>query len=219
MSKISIERKYILEYIKDILNESKVKSRTIYDAKYHHCTSYEDASSILKYGILSMGDIKKKGIKTYTEELMEIMKDTDSHINGIDTVSLSVVGLDDLYHNEDEFNPYSPEFVDFCIDSTIPTSRSTLHYGNEYLSKESITLDRIKSTDIRLLEYINRIGSSSLYSVEELLKKYNCIKDIAVAIKLTKQDISLREMSDSNITMDIDKLSSLPTLSLKAYNE
>lgn len=215
MDKISIERKYILEYIKDILNDSKIKPRTIDDAKYHHCTSYIDAASVLKYGILSMEDIKKLGIKEYTPELLEIMKDTESHINGIDSISLSVVGLNDLYQNEDEYNPYSPETVDFCIDSSIQVSRSTLHYGNEFLSKESITLDKIKTADIRLLEYINSMEKSSMYSIENLLKKYNCIKDIAMAIKLSKKDISLREMSNSNITMDIDKLSSLPILSLK----
>lgn len=215
MDKISIERKYILEYIKDTFNDAQISSKEIAFAKFHHCTSYHDASSILKYGILSMEDIKKLGIKEYTPELLEIMKDTESHINGIDAISLAVVGLDDLYPNEDEFNPYSPETVDFLIDSQVQASRSAIHYGNEYLAKESIALDNIKSADIRLLEYINKISTSHLYSIENLLKKYNCIKDIAIAIKKSQKDISLREMSNSNITMDIDKLSSLPTLSLK----
>ena len=151
MDKISIERKYILEYIKDTLNDTKIKSKYITDAKYHHCTNYSDAASILKYGILSMEDIKKIGIKEYTQETLEIMKDTESHINGIDAISLSVVGLDDLYPNEDEFNPLSPETVDFCIDSSIQPSRSTLHYGNEYLSKESITLDKISKSPVHYI--------------------------------------------------------------------
>lgn len=215
MDKITLERKYILEYIRDTLTDIKIKSRNITDAKFHHCTKYQDAASILKYGILSMEDIKRLGIKEYTAELMEIMKDTESHINGIDAISLAVVGLDDLYPNEDEFNPYSPETVDFLIDSQVQASRSAIHYGNEFLSKESITLDKIKSADIRLLEYLNKINSYSNYTLESALKKYNCIKDIAVAIKKSQKDISLREMSNSNITMDIDKLSTLPTLSLK----
>ena len=104
-----------------------------------------------------MEDIKKLGIKEYTPELLEIMKDTESHINGIDAISLAIVGLDDLYPNEDEFNPYSPETVDFLIDSQVQASRSAIHYGNEYLAKESIALDNIKSADIRLLEYISEI--------------------------------------------------------------
>lgn len=215
MNKISIERKYILEYIKDTFNDAKIISKNITDAKYHHCTKYHDAASILKYGILSMEDIKKLGIKKYTKEIMEIMKDTESHINGIDAISLAVVGLDDLYPNEDEFNPYSPETVDFLIDSKINVRRSALHYGNEFLSTESITLDKIRTADIRLLDYIDRIKPNSTYTIESALKKYNCLKDIAIAIKNSQKEIYLREMSNSNITMDIDKISSLPTLSLK----
>lgn len=219
MDKISIERKYILEYIRDTLAGVKIKSINITDAKFHHCTKYQDAASILKYGILSMEDIKKLGLKDYSQEIMEIMKDTESHINGIDAISLAVVGLDDLYPNEDEFNPYSPENVDFLIDSQVQASRSTIHYGNEFLSKESITLDKIKSADIRILEYLNKINSYANYTLESALKKYNCLKDIAITIKKSQKDISLREMSNSNITMDIDKLSSLPTLTLKKDNE
>lgn len=215
MNEISLEKKYILEYIKDILNDTKLKIKDIDNAKYHHCTSYQDATSVLKMGILSMQEIKELGIKDYNQELLEIMKDTSSHINGIDTVSLSIAGLDDLYPNEDEFNPFSPENVDFLIDSNVKASRCSIHYGNEYLAKEKITQDKIKSVDIRLLNYINKIDTFSFYSTELAIKKYNCIKSIAQTLKQLKQEIPLREMSSESFTIDLDKASKLPKLSLK----
>lgn len=47
------------------------------------------------------------------------MSDTESHVNGKNSVSLSVIGLKDLYPNEVEYNPFSPNLVDFLITSDI----------------------------------------------------------------------------------------------------
>lgn len=209
MNKILLEEKYILEYIKDILNDLRLKSTNISD-KYHHNSSYKDASSICRYGILSLNDLNKLGITNYTKEFLEKMNDTESHINGNNKVSLSVVGLNDLYKDEFEYIPFDSNLVDFIVSSEIKACRSAIHYGNEFLS-DSINIDKIKSVDIRLLQLIEQNNTD----LKSIIEKYNYLKDIALAIKDSKLDIPLREMS-SNFDIDIDKLSNNPKV-LKKY--
>ena len=220
MNTITLEEKYILEYIKDMLNDFKVSATVIKDAKYHHNAYYKDASSICRYGILSLMDLKKSGIKNYTDEILKKMQDTESHINGTNGVSLSIVGLQDLYHNEDEYDPFTPTYVDFLLSSEITAYRFTEHYGNAFITFKSIELDRIKTVDIRLLKLIemieNKNNTNNCYTIQSLIKKYNYLKDIALALKDTKLDIPLREMSNNdNSSLDLDKLTSISKLILK----
>lgn len=212
MNKILLDEKYILEYIKDILNDLKLR-QTIINDRYHHNSSYKDASSICKHGILSMQKLNDLGITNYTKEFLDKMNDIESHINGKDKVSLSVVGLSDLYKDEFEYNPYNPNFVDFVVSNEIKARRSNFHYGNEFLA-DSINIDKIKSVDIRILQLIDEIKSDSK-NIQDIIDKYNYLKDIGKAIKQFNLDIPLREMS-SNFDIDIDKLSNNPKV-LKKY--
>lgn len=218
MDTVMLEERYILEYIKDILSDIKLGSFIISNAKYHHNTSYSDAPLICRYGILSLRDLKKLGIKNYTEDFLQRMDDIESHINGSDAVSLSVVGLQDLYHDEFEYDPFSPGKVDFLVSSEIKASRHAIHYGNEFLSK-SISVDKLKAIDIRLftlIELLENKYSSNNYSIESIIEKYNYLKNIALTIKQIKLDIPLREMSyQDNTLLDIDRVSSFPRLILK----
>lgn len=219
MKTILLEEKYILEYIKSVLHDVKMGTFNVYNAKYHHNTSYRDASSVCQYGILTMMDLKKLGIKNYTDELLQKMGDIESHINGNDAVSLSVVGLQDLYPNEYEYDPFNPSQVDFLVSSEIQAGRLSIHYGNEFLSYKSIGVDKLKSVDIRLLELIELVEqgySSSNFSIQSAIQKYNYLKNIALTMKHSQLDIPLREMSyQDNSLMDVDKLSSNPKLILK----
>lgn len=219
MTTILLEKKYVLEYLKDILNDVKKTSFVVNHAKYHHNTSYRDASSICQYGILSLVDLDKLGLKNYTTEFLQKMDDIESHINGSTAVSLSVVGLQDLYPNEDEYDPFIPSKVDFLISSDIKAGRFAIHYGNEFLSYESIGIDKLRSVDIRLLKLIELVEkgfSSNYYSIESVIEKYNYLKNIALTMKQFQLDIPLREMSyQDNSLMDVDKLSSTPKLLLK----
>ena len=219
MTTILLEKKYVLEYLKDILNDVKKTSFVVNHAKYHHNTSYRDASSICQYGILSLVDLDKLGLKNYTTEFLQKMDDIESHVNGSTAVSLSVVGLQDLYPNEDEYDPFIPSKVDFLISSDIKVGRSAIHYGNEFLSYESIGIDKLRSVDIRLLKLIELVEkgfSSNYYSIESVIEKYNYLKNIALTMKQFQLDIPLREMSyQDNSLMDVDKLSSTPKLLLK----
>jgi hypothetical protein len=216
MNNIILEEKYILEYIKTMLNEYRQNFTQIDNAKYHHNRSYDVAPIVCKHGILTISDLHKKGIINLSEERLKILSDTDSHVNGIDSVSLSQVGLNDLYPGEEEYNPFTPTNVDFLVSSDISTSRISTHYGNEFLSRKSIPLDNIKSVDIRLLELIDLCCNSNIYTREGIIEKYNKLKEIAISMKESKLDIPLREMSNQdNFTLDQDKLSHTPTIKLK----
>lgn len=215
MKEVLLEEKYILEYIRDMMHDMKRKNVLIEDAKYHHNASYFDAISICKHGILTMLDLKRLNIKEYTKETLQKMNDITSHINGIDAVSLSVVGLKDLYRDEDEYDPFKPSQVDFLVSSDVQTSRTTMHYGNEFLSYQSIAVNKLKAMDIRLLNMLD-LMENSLDSIQTIIQKYNELKKIALTIQDLKINIPIREMSyQDGFSLDIDQLSKTPKLLIK----
>lgn len=216
MNKVLLEKKYALQYIKDVLNSIKEKP-IIIDSKYHHNTGYECLSSVCINGILTMNELSKLNIKNYTEEVLKTMSDIDSHVNGIDNVSLAVMGLNDLYPDEEEYNPFiETHLVDILISNDIKTFRSSLNYGNEYLHQGSISKDKIRAIDIRLLKLIKSIEENtySNLDIKDITQKYNYLKEAATLIK--GLDIYLREMSfEDNTKINIDKLIKQPTIILK----
>ena len=217
MDNIILSEKDALEYVYDTLSDVKYNGKEVLNARYHHNTNYKDALSICKYGILTLEDLNYHGIRNDSDEFLRIMNDTESHVNGKSSVSLSVVGLKDLYLNEDEYNPFSPNLVDFLITSDIRASRSSIHYGNEFLSFQSIKKEELRSIDIRLLKLIQLRKLCIDYSmILSILQKYNYLREIAFEMKKQSLNIPLREMSETNIfELDIDKLSSKPKLILK----
>lgn len=213
---ITLKEKEGLIHIRNILNNLKTDKMTIQNARYHHNTNYYDAPSICTYGILSINDLHELGIKQTDEESLHILNDIESHVNGNNAISLSVTGLTDLYAYEDEYTPESPELVDFLISSEICAIRNATNYGNEFLSYQSIPVDKIKSIDIRLLEYCNLTKKDSYYTIKNLIDKYNALRTIALTIKKNNLNIPIREMSkEDNSLIDIDKLILTPQIVLK----
>lgn len=216
MNEKIIREKYALEYIKDILSTYSYALKNVDDAKYHHNAPYKDACFIIKYGILSMEEINKLGIKSYSEEDLNLMDDIESHVNGKDGVSLSIVGLTDLYKDEEEYNPFMPNVVDFLIDNNIKAFRNTIHYGNEFVSEGKITSDKIKSADIRLVKYIDSLPKKDNIDIIDVVNKYNNLILMSKEIVSSNKDIQIREMSDGcNKTIDTLKISEEPRLILK----
>ena len=216
MNERIIREKYVLEYIKDILSTYSYALKNVDDAKYHHNAPYKDASFIIKYGVLSMEEINKLGIRSYSEKELNLMDDIESHVNGKNGVSLSVVGLTDLYKNEEEYNPFMPNVVDFLIDNNIRAFRNTIHYGNEFVSESKITSDKIKSADIRLIKYIDSLPKKDSIDIIDVVNKYNNLILMSKEIVSNNKDIQIREMSDSFIkTIDTLKISEEPRLILK----
>lgn len=219
METIILEEKYILEYIKSIINDLKDTPYYIKDDTYHHNTNYESASSIIKHGILTMNDLHKLNIINFTEESLIRTSDTTSHINGNDKISLSMANLTDLYPDELEFISASPISVDFLVSRTVHAYRNAAHYGNEFLATRSIPNDKLLSVDTRLLNLISILETNQtvfICPIENLINDFNCLKDIALSLKQSKLNIPLREMSDNKqYTMNLDKLSKNPRLVLK----
>jgi len=66
------------------------------------------------------------------------------------------------------------------------------------------------------MQNINKNNTPVDKIVLELIQKYNYLIDIAIAMKETKLDIPLREMSlEDNAMLDIDRLSKTEKLTLK----
>lgn len=218
MNKIEIERKYILEYIKDILLQCSLKNIEVDNARYHHNSSYYDAPSIIENGILSIKDLNDKGIKKFSSKDIEVMNDIDSHINGNSGISLSVIGLTDLYKDEEEYDSTSPLLVDFIISSDVKASRHTSHYGNEFITNNRVEKEQINALDIRFLEYLYNFEHEQYdyENIDILIKKYNCIKQMANRISSSNKNLLFREVSSGNNRMlDVEKIGNVPKLVLK----
>lgn len=203
-----MKEKEIFEFIDDNIASTQIKGREI-DAKYHHNTTYEQAPSIIKYGILSIEDLHKKGIVAYSDEALKRISNIESHVNGIDGISLARTGLTDLYGDEEEYDPLRPAVVDFIIDSNIKACRSTIHYGNEYIANSPIEPSKIQSVDIRIRKYLKLLEKKD---VETAIKYYENLKLIAQALKEKQLDIPLRELSEKNTSLDIDKVLKMPKI-------
>ena len=199
----------VLEFIDDNIASCAYAKKSV-NGRYHHNSGYSSASSIIKHGILSIKDLHNSGINVYSLDALEKASNHLSHINGDDGISLSVVGLTDLYQDEDEYNPFNPNCVDFIVDDSIKAYRSTLHYGNEFISYNSIPNDKINAVDIRLREYIRLI--SKVDDINKAIKYYEDLRKIAITLKECSLDIPLREMSNDNCVLDIDKVSNMPKI-------
>ena len=96
MNNIIIDKKLALEYIRDTLRSSKKKLEFVKHAKYHHNTRYHNAASVCRNGILTMLDLHKYKIVSFSPEILKKFEDDDFHVNGINAVSLSIYGMDDF---------------------------------------------------------------------------------------------------------------------------
>ena len=181
--------------------------------QYHHNTAYEYAPSIIKYGILSIEELNSLGIRSYSKDYLKFIDDIESHVNGKDGISLSVTGLTDLYKDEDEFDPCQSNIVDFLVDENIKTVRNTTHYGNEFISENKISSDKIVSADIRIINYINNLSEKDGKAIFSVINKYNQIIMMSKEILRHNRDMQMREMSEGvNRKIDVEKMSKMPRL-------
>lgn len=218
MKKIIIEEKYVPEYVMDMLSDCKTgRKEEVKNAKFHHNTNYEKAANILRYGILPLRELNRLGLRHDSEEFLELMDDIESHINGIDGVSLFVTGLDDTDPDKLIFNSKSNSHVDFLVTSDIIAGRCGSNYDDEYICRRPITPDLLRAMDIRLLSYAKEViqHSNNNKNVNGLIERYNYLKEIALTLKETGLGIPFREVSDDNSVLDADKVSTMPTLTLK----
>lgn len=220
MNDIKLEEKYITEYIEDMLMSMRIKNKDIENSKYHHNTDYKDTANVIRYGILSYNELARLNNRELSDKEKIILND-DAHVNGDNNVSLSVVGLDDLYRDELVYDPFSITQTDILISNDIKARRNTTNYGNEFLVEKMVEPKYFRSIDFRLLKYIlnYKTNNSNFKTKEEqilnMISYYNCLKNIAKSLKEVKLDIPLREMSKENITLDIEQVAQTLKLVLK----
>ena len=218
MSKsIIIEEKFVLDYITQEITDLFRQPVSVNDANYHHNTSYDNASSIIRNGILPISELNSKGIISISDDMLKRMDDVTSHPNGINGVSLAVVGLKDLYSGEMEYNPKDMNSVDFLVTDSIAARRNSTNYGNEFICFDHIQPSQLRSVDIRILKFLDYCKKSSKQSnIQKLIMMYNCLQDTSNSIKENRLDIPLREMSqESNICLDIDQIAKIQKIVLK----
>lgn len=141
-----------------------------------------------------MKNLAAKGIINLSEEQLKTMDDTTSHVNGINGVSLAVVGLTDLYRDEFEYDPFMDSKLDVIVDSSIRARRNSTNYGNEYIADGNIDVSYIRAIDIRLEECINKVlNTEDEKIIIEMVKRFNYL--IEIASSLINSNILLREAS------------------------
>ena len=213
MNDILIEKNNVSEYIINSLLKNIESNNDMNYNKFHHNSSYSDALSILENGILSIKKQKELKIRDISEKQLKLLDDITSHINGVDGISLAVMGLTDLYSSEEEYIPYNPNLIDCIISEDIKAVRHTEHYGNEYITYNDIEVSKIKSIDTRLIKLIEITKNKDEKFYDDLILKYNTLLEMAKYIKLNKMPIKLREMSNDSV-LNIDKLSNMPILKI-----
>lgn len=213
-----VEESHLEEFLKDIIHDAKMLNVKPKNARYHHNTSYKRTSDIIRGGIKSVQERIDRGELTLSPEEIKNRQD-ENYVNGMDYISLSVTGLDDLYPNEVEYDPYKATETDILISSDIPASRSTTNYGNEFLASAIILPCEFKAIDFRIfklienskLNYGNKTYDEKL---EDIVKSFNYLKDIANAMIESKLYVPLREMSSGNITLCKETVRNFPELQL-----
>lgn len=194
MKKIYVQKENVLKYILELLNIYKGETIKLENARYHHNTDYKEGKNVVENGILTMKTLAAKGIINLSEEQLKTMDDTTSHVNGINGVSLAVVGLTDLYRDEFEYDPFMDSKLDVIVDSSIRARRNSTNYGNEYIADGNIDVSCIRAIDIRLEECINKVlNTEDEKIIIEMVERFNYL--IEIASSLINSNILLREAS------------------------
>lgn len=194
MKKIYVQKENVLNYILELLNIYKGETIKLENARYHHNTDYKDGKNVVENGILTLQSLSDKGLMELSKEQLKIMDDTSSHINGINGVSLAVVGLKDLYRDEFEYDPFDDSKLDIIVDTSLHARRNSTNYGNEYIADGNIDVSYIRAIDIRLEECINKVlNTEDEKIIIEMVERFNYL--IEIASSLINSNILLREAS------------------------
>ena len=201
----TIKESYAITHICGNICKIMESAGDISDAKYHHTTSYKDAISVCKYGILTLKELNERGIRHDGEETLRKLSNLDSHPNGIDGISLAIDDVNDVT-KKDMYDPRYPTSVDFRISSEVLAYRSSANYDNERICRGSIALSEIKAIDIRMRElcdwllYTRKLAYNNV-TIQTIVNKYNHLIDLAQTLVNGKLDIPLREMSDEDYSI------------------
>lgn len=195
---------------------------TVSDKKYHHRLPIKDVTSVLEYGLLSRrlkAELVEK--RNLTQQEISIYS-VAWHVNGVDSISLA--NIEELEILDDkELNPwdiYHSFFPDIIVSDKVEATKDTTNYTNEYLVKNKIPVELLKSIDIRILKIIDFPTLSKRKKIKLLLEYYEYLRTIAIFLVDNNLSIPLREISevstsdeyDKAITLDPHKIMKLPAI-------
>ena len=184
---------------------------------YHHNAPYKYGVSVLQNGILSRNGLNKIGfnIPTTVEYLGYVMP-TDN-ANGTDFVSVAKVGVESDSSSDYVYDPYMVSQIDFCIDKLIKVDlkvgRCRQNYCNEYLVRDVIPSQYIRSIDVRFTNlaflrsenYVLHIDSNAFFS------QYNALIDMSRYILDNGLSTPIREVVNNSdvYVLDLERVASL----------
>lgn len=228
----------VFALIKKNINGCIIGKGEEFNNRYNCNVAIEDVSSVLRYGLLST---KKKvmlceGRKLTDEEY--IYYTSDSHVNGVDYISVSRMDLDfsKMYRNEDWYDASAGVMANLVISNEVKACLVTHHFYNEFLVFDQVEPRYFEAVDVRLLRVFEScMAISEKFMMENLLKQYNCLRDIAVTMIDEGLDIPLREASawssreiregqymvdiiedkSGIVTLDTNKVANLPKIMIK----
>ena len=214
---ILLNKNDISKYVIDTLESLKCGHFYVSEDCFHHNTPYKLVPSILINGLHSIQRQNELGISNYSKKDLELLADVDSHINGINGISLSKINLTDLRRQDFTYDPKEDKSVDIIIDDSINVRRSTRHYGNEFISESSIMPNKFNALDIRLMALVTNTQSiDHLKELERIIIAINSLKGIAKTLEEQKLTIPIREMSlEDNSLLDTTKIMDLPIIRVK----
>lgn len=206
----------VYKEVKDSLFECKIINENIRNAKYHHNAKFFQGPSIIKSGILSLGEQRKLEGRKLTEREKFILSD-DCYVNGSEYISVSSGDIDYENISEKEFiyNYASTNALDILISNDISAKRNSINYANEYLVYKRILPEKIKSFDTRILALSNLSTISEEEKINQIVECFNYMKLISEEILNHNRKILLREVSDDEINLDVEKLTKMPKLVLE----
>lgn len=211
LRQLEISEKDVNKALMEILYSCREPYINIESSKYHHNTTYEKVPVLIENGILSFKLLKELNKEEITEREMYLRSDP-CYVNGIDhiSVSKSLFLYGDDYKNDELYDHTLPGRIDIVLSDKIPAYGIGINYANEFLVKDKIDIDMFNSIDIRLLSYLLISDDSN-----DLISKYNNLRNLAILLKKKNIDIPIREMSDDLFSINKEKLSSAPILVLK----
>ena len=156
-------KKDIINYAYYILNTAKMERIDIDGSTYHHNTDYQAGIWIVAHGILSMSSLNRIGLASFSEDELKKYSDIESHVNGIDNVSLSVAGLQDLYKGEEYLKKIENSESINEIFSLVEKINSLLDIAttikNSNILLREVSFNQNEQLDARKLSRLPRINN------------------------------------------------------------
>ena len=221
----NLENELIIEYedsvnglkaLKDLLLSARIPFEEVEKAKFHHNTRYSDAAKIVSTGLLSY--LEKMKLAGKEPDYKELQIRSDEHfVNGSTFISLSKEGFSeaDLYPGEDLwiFDYKKDDSVDIVISNDVKAVGIAINYLNEYLAEDRVDRDLFRAVDTRLINYFDSIDKSATFELK--VRKFNNLREIALAMKESELDIPLRHNGVEQFGLDIEKVSSFPIVKIR----